>query len=98
MLKNFVMAVMLTATIAISGFSEAAPKWVLIHDVHNVVEGESIDSIARVYMEKNTYGPREFAEFREGIIELNDLRGREAHPGQKLKINYWVTPEDVLNR
>lgn len=97
MLKKIIMAVMLTATIA--GFGEAAPKWVLIHDVHNVVEGESINSITRVYMKKNTYGPREFAEFREGIIELNDLRGREeVHPGQKLKINYWVTPEDVLNR
>ena len=97
MLKKIIMAVMLTVTIA--GFGEAAPKWVLIHDVHNVVEGESIDSIAQVYMEKNTYGPREFVEFREGIIELNDLRGRtEVHPGQKLKINYWVTPEDVLNR
>lgn len=108
MLKKIILAVMLVAaTVVFSGFStsEAAevgdtlPKWVLIHDVHYVMNGEDLDSITRVYMKKNTYGHRGFEEFREGIIELNDLRGKtELHAGQELKINYWVTPEEVLNR
>lgn len=105
MLKKFVLVAMLIATsITLSGFSEAAeggttPKWVLIHDVHYVTDGEDLDSITRVYMKKNTYGHREFKEFREGIIELNGLRGKtKLHTGQELRINYWVTPEEVLNR
>lgn len=107
MLKKFIMVVLLTATVVLSGFStsEAAevgdtlPKWVLIHDVHYVVENETLDSITRVYMKKNTYGPRGFEEFREGIIDLNNLHDNQTvHPGQELRINYWVTPEEVLNR
>lgn len=103
MLKKFVMVVMLiTAAISFSSFGEAAeaamPKWVLIHDVHHVVEGETLDGITRDYMAKNTYGPRGFEEFREGIIDLNNLRGEDVHPGQELRINYWVTPEDILSR
>ena len=101
MLKKIVMVVMLlTTAVVLSGFSEAAmPKWVLIHDAHHVVEGETLDSITRVYMKKNTYGPRGFEEFREGIIDLNNLRDNQTvHPGQELRINYWVTPEEILNR
>lgn len=99
MLKKFIMVVMLlTATVVFTGFTEAAmPKWVLIHDAHHVVEGETLDSITRDYMSKNTYGPRGFEEFREGIIELNGLHEtKELHFGQELKINYWVRPEDIL--
>lgn len=108
MLKKFIMVViLLTATVVLSGFStsEAAevgdtlPKWVLIHDVHYVTDGETLDEITKAYMAKNTYGPRDFTEFREGIIELNGLRGKtDLHAGQELNINYWVTPEEVLNR
>ena len=98
---------LLAAATIFSGFSvsEAAeggdtlPKQVLIHDVHYVMDGEDLDSITRVYMKKNTYGPRGFEEFREGIIELNGLRGnKKVYPGQELRINYWVKPEEVLNR
>lgn len=101
MLKKIIMVVMLlTTTVVFSGFSEAAmSKWVLIHDAHRVVEGETLDSITRDYMEKNTYGPRGFDEFREGIIDLNNLGDNPTvHPGQELRINYWVTPEEILNR
>lgn len=103
MLKKIILAVMLIiATAILTGFSEseaAMPKWVLIHDAHHVVEGETLDSITKTYMEKNTYGPRGFDEFREGIIDLNNLRDNLVlHPGQELRINYWVTPEDILNR
>lgn len=101
MLKKIILAVMLlAATVVLSGFTEAAaPRWVLIHDVHHVTEGETLDGITRTYMAKNTYGPRGFEEFREGIIDLNNLRGEDdVHPGQELRINYWVTPEEILNR
>ena len=104
MLKKIILTGGLIAATIFSGFStsEAAeegvtPKWVLIHDVHYVMNGENLDSITRVYMKKNTYGHRDFKEFREGIIELNGLRGKtELHAGQELKINYWATPEDIL--
>ena len=108
MLKKKIVLIggLIAAATIFSGFStseategDATPKWVLIHDVHYVMDGEDLDSITRVYMKKNAYGPRGFEEFREGIIELNGLRGKtELHAGQELKINYWVTPEEVLNR
>lgn len=81
MLKNFVIGVVLLMTFVVN--------WVLVQDVHLVQEGETLDGITRAYMKKNTYGDREFHEFREGIIELNNLHG-EVVPGQKLRINYWV--------
>lgn len=85
MLKNFIVGIALVMSFVVN--------WVLIQDVHIVLEGETLDGITRAYMEKNTYGTREFHEFREGIIELNNLHG-EVRPGQKLRINYWVTEED----
>lgn len=81
MLKNFIVGVVLLMTFV--------ANWVLVQDVHLVQEGETLDGITRDYMKKNTYGTREFMEFREGIIELNNLHG-EVVPGQKLRINYWV--------
>ena len=81
MLERFIVCVALVFTFAVN--------WVLVQDVHCVQKGETLDSITRAYMEKNTYGTREFHECREGIIELNNLHG-EVHPGQKLRINYWV--------
>ena len=81
MLKNFILVVTLVMTFVVN--------WVLIQDIHQVMEGETLDSITRDYMKKNKYGDREFKEFREGIIELNNLHG-EVVPGQKLRINYWV--------
>lgn len=84
MLKNFVIGVVLLMTFV--------ANWVLVQDVHLVQEGETLDGITRTYMKKNTYGDREFHEFREGIIELNNLHG-EVHPGQELRINYWVTED-----
>lgn len=82
MLERFIVCVALVFTFAVN--------WVLVQDIHQVIEGETLDSIARDYMKKNTYGDREFKEFREGIIELNGLHGQEVVPGQKLRINYWV--------
>ena len=82
MLKNFIVCIVLIMTFVVN--------WVLIQDVHCVQKGETLDSITRDYMKKNTYGDREFKEFREGIIELNGLHGEEVVPGQKLRINYWV--------
>lgn len=85
MLKNFIVGVALVVMTFIT-------NWVLIQDVHCVQKGETLDGITRTYMEKNTYGTREFHEFREGIIELNNLHG-EVVPGQNLRINYWVAED-----
>lgn len=108
MLKRIILTGgLVMAAIVFSGFSSSeategtteisTPKWILIHDVHYVMNGESLDEITKTYMAKNTYGPREFKEFREGIIELNNLRDKEElHIGQELSINYWVKPEDII--
>lgn len=82
MLERLILVVTLVFTFAVN--------WVLIQDVHYVQEGETLDEITRTYMKKNTYGVREFYEFREGIKELNNLHDNQVVPGQELRINYWV--------
>ena len=70
----------------------------LVTETYVVRQGDTLDAIAWQYMEKNTYGPRDVREFREGIIEGNwDLfskQGRSViHPGDALKITYWEKGE-----
>lgn len=67
----------------------AEPK--LMEEHYTVVVGDSLDSITVSFMKKNTYGTREFYEFREGIRELNPwLMKRAVQLGDVLLINYWV--------
>ncbi len=73
---------------------EAAEKsqtaWTFVQATYTVQKGDTLESIARVYMAKNTYGKRELKEFEAGIKELNDwLLQRELRPGDELRINYW---------
>ena len=70
----------------------------LVTETYVVRPGDTLDAIALQYMQKNTYGPRDVREFREGIIEGNyDLftkQGRSViRPGDSLKITYWEKGE-----
>ncbi len=60
---------------------------------YEVEAGDTLDSIAKTYMKKNTYAPRDIKEFRQGIIELNPwLLDRNMKPGDRLEIRYWRKP------
>lgn len=89
----------ITAALAASIFGgyavdvSAAPQnWQLIQDTYKVQEGDSLMSIAQEFIKKNTYGPREINEFKEGIKQLNPelLYQDDVVPGETLQINYWV--------
>ena len=84
------MAVCLVGLAGLQG--EAAEKhYELIETVYQVKEGDTLDGVAREYMARNTYGPREIREFTSGIKELNDwLLQRDIRPGDTLHINYWI--------
>jgi len=71
--------------------AEAAEKnWNLVEVTVTVKSGDTLESIAREYMKKNTYGPREIHEFIDGIRELNEwLLKRDIRTGDTLRINYW---------
>ena len=64
----------------------------LVTENYVVQDGDTLDSIARYYIKKNTYGPREINEFREGIRELNYdmIKDGDVKKGEMLKINYWI--------
>jgi len=69
----------------------------LVTENYTVQNNDTLDSITRRYIVKNTYGKREFHEFRDGIIELNyDIfKQRDIRKGDNLVITYWIPNEDT---
>ena len=92
MIKDCILVFMFLVVI---GFSTCfASGYTLVQDSYVVQAGENLETITVSYMEKNTYGLREFKEFQSGIIEINPwLLEREIQAGDVLNINYWVTAE-----
>ena len=86
------LSLVCSALLLISTACSAAPK--LIHSTYTVQEGDSLNSITLNFIQKNTYGHRDFYEFREGIKELNPwLLERTMVIGDELNINYWIDDE-----
>ncbi len=93
MVKSIALVV-IALIIGLSGVCMAS-NYKLIQDRYEVQEGDTLDSIAITYIDKNTYGARGFKEFRAGIIELNPwLLERDVCKGDVVRINYWVTAKD----
>lgn len=91
MKKNIILVLMAMALM----FSRcAASSYELVEDTYTAKPGDSLNSIALTYMSKNTYGAREFKEFKAGIVELNPwLLKRDVRSGDVVRINYWVETE-----
>ena len=69
----------------------------LIEDSYTVKQGDTLRSIAWTFLEKNTGGRRYILEFEQGIVELNPWikeNGYTIHPGDRIRVNYWVKKED----
>ena len=66
----------------------------LVATVYTVREGDTLRDISERFLPLNTGGRRYIREFEEGIVELTpelwENRG-SIYPGQKIRINYWVT-------
>ena len=91
-MKKAFVVVMAVLFISLGGMNaEAAEKnWNLVEVTVTVKSGDTLESIAREYMKKNTYGSREIHEFIDGIRELNEwLLKRDIRTGDTLRINYW---------
>ena len=93
-MKKVVIALMAALFVCVGNVSEAAEvdhrTWTVVQVSYEVQQGDTLNSIAEKYVQKNTYGSRDINEFREGIRELNDwLLTRELKPGDVLRINYW---------
>lgn len=93
MVKSIALVV-IALIIGLSGVCMAS-NYKLIQDRYEVQTGDTLDSIAAAYMDKNTYGAREFKEFRAGIVELNPwLLYRDVCEGDVVIVNYWVSDKD----
>lgn len=92
-------AVLIGAAVLLTGFYDG--DQVLVEEVYTVQKGDTLRHIAEEYLPKNTGGRRYILEFQEGIIENNpELQNGNSgniHPGQKLKITYWVKKETSTN-
>jgi len=80
---------------AVSCGEGSEPGNSLVSETYTVKAGDTLWDISQRYITKNTYGPREIREFYHGILELNydlfaDRKPGEIHPGDKIKINYFV--------
>lgn len=90
----FALGAALTFCTGADGHPPSGSK--LVTETYIVKSWDTLWSISDMFMEKNSYGPRDIREFYHGIIELNydsvfqDRPQREIHPGDTLKINYWV--------
>ena len=97
--KFFIGTALIGAAVVLTGFYEGDQE--LITETYTVQKGDTLRHIAEEYLKKNTGGRRYILEFEEGIIENNPelQRGNSGniHPGQKLKITYWVKKENSTN-
>ena len=69
---------------------------VLVEDTYIVQPGDTIWGIGEKYLPLNTGGRRYLPEFVEGIKELNPWvkeQGYNIHPGDKIRVNYWIKKE-----
>ncbi len=99
-MKKLFIAVFVLFALMVSGVNstEAAEvdrrAWTLVQVSYEVQQGDTLDSVTEMYLKKNTYGNREFKEFREGIKQLNEwLLERDMKAGDVLRINYWEKVE-----
>lgn len=99
MLKKFVLVAVLVVVFLVSfvyGLVNASvpgeKAYLLVTENYTVQDNDTLDSITKHYIVKNTYGKREFKEFRDGIIELNYniFKERNIRKGDNLVINYWI--------
>ncbi len=92
LLRAAVCATLIGTAVMCAGFYDGPQK--LVEDMYTVREGDTLWDIGEAYLEKNTGGKRYILEYIEGIKELNpelvESKG-QVHPGQVLRINYWVT-------
>ena len=90
-------AVLIGVAVLLTGFYEG--DQVLVEETYTVQKGDTLRHIAEEYLKKNTGGRRYILEFEQGIIEGNsELQHGNAgkiHPGQKIKITYWVKKGDA---
>lgn len=71
--------------------AEKEEPWELVKVEYTVQEGDTLESVAKEFMKKNTYGKRELHEFESGIKELNPwLLKRDMRAGDELDISYWI--------
>lgn len=65
--------------------------YAMVTENYTVQTGDTLDKIVERYIKKNTWGKREFQEFKFGIQELNpQLFDRDVIRGETLTINYWI--------
>jgi hypothetical protein len=94
----YLIAVCMLSLSSVSATVPGEKAYLFVTENYVVQSGDTLDSITEHYIVKNTYGPREFKEFREGIRENNYkiLKDRDIEKGDTLVITYWVKNPNVV--
>ena len=88
--KKILVGTALVVTACLSMGVMDDPPYRMMEEVYTVQEGDTLCTIGKEYMKKNTYGEREIREFIEGIKQINEeLVHGQVEPGQILKITWW---------
>lgn len=69
----------------------------VVEETYTVQQGDTLWTIGEAFMAKNTYGRRYLPEYIEGIKQLNEELVEshgQVEPGQKIRVTYWVNPDE----
>ena len=92
-LKKIAVGAGLCAVALLSLGAADRPPYTYIEEVYTVQDGDTLEGIGKMFIQKNTYGSRYLPEFVHGIIQNNEELVKshgQVEPGQKLLITYWV--------
>jgi protein involved in polysaccharide export with SLBB domain len=92
--KAAAVAALVGAALLTAGYYDGDQQ--LIETTYVVEPGDTVWSIGERHLKLNTGGRRYLPEFIQGIEELNPWIKEQnymIHPGDEVRINYWVKAE-----
>lgn len=94
-MKKFLLVFMVL--LVLTGNTALAKEYKYISYDYTVEYGDTLDNVAEKFMVRNTYGTRNFMEFRQGIIEANsslwENPSRDLVKGEILHVSWWEKDE-----
>lgn len=98
-MRKFLIGCTLAAAVALTTGAVMAGDVVENEEIYTVKSGDTLWSIASVYVDKNTYGKGDIREYIFNITHdwnrdtFKNRHHADIYPGEKLHVKYWVNKE-----